>query len=281
MRVIEEQSADRLWSEAEALFSQREVENNGVLAILQAICNGQFREPAPWLWSVRHGDALLGLALRTPPLALHLSTMPAAACDALAAALVERGSLPLELMGSREAVDCVVAGLARRGRIESDVITELRQFELREVSPAPAVAGAMRAASDRDVTLICATLDAFEREATPSEAGKRDLRALAERMLARAAAFFWEDGGACVSFAAWQRRVGRGVSIGPVYTPPALRGHGYATALVAALSQHMLDSGCAYTCLFTDLANPTSNNIYPKVGYRALGDARYVSVRPA
>jgi hypothetical protein len=139
----------------------------------------------------------------------------------------------------------------------------------------------MRIASDRDVTVISSMLDGFEREATPSEAAKRDLRALAERMISRAAAFFWEDGGGSVSFAAWQRRVGRGVSIGPVYTPPSLRGHGYATALVAALSQHMLDSGCSYTCLFTDLANPTSNSIYPKVGYRALGDARYVHVRPA
>jgi predicted GNAT family acetyltransferase len=281
MRVIEEQSADRLWPEAEALLSQREVANNGVLAILQAICSGQFREPAPWLWSVRDGDALLGLALRTPPLALHLSTMPAAACDALAAALIERGILPLELMGSREEVDCTVAGLARRTRIEVDVITELRQFELREVSSAPAVSGAMRVAGERDVALISSMLGAFEREATPSEAAKRDLRALAERMVSRATAFLWEQGGDCVSFAAWQRRVGRGVSIGPVYTPPLLRGHGYATALVAALSQHMLDSGCAYTCLFTDLANPTSNSIYPKVGYRALGDARYVNVRSA
>jgi predicted GNAT family acetyltransferase len=281
MRVIEEQSADRLWPEAEALFSQREVENNGVLGILQAICNGQFREPAPWLWGVRDGDQLLGVALRTPPLALNLSTMPPAACDALAGALIERRLLPLALMGSREEVDCVVAGLARRTRVEADVITELRQFELREVSPAPAVSGAMRVASDHDLALLISMLNAFEREATPSEAGKRDLRAVAVRMISRATAFVWDDGGVCVAFAAWQRRVGRGVSIGPVYTPPALRGRGYATALVAALSQHMLDSGCAYACLFTDLANPTSNSIYPKVGYRALGDARYVNVRPA
>jgi predicted GNAT family acetyltransferase len=41
---------------------------------------------------------------------------------------------------------------------------------------------------------------------------------------------------------------------------------------VAALSQHLLDEGFAFTSLFTDLANPTSNQIYMKIGYQPLAD---------
>jgi len=41
---------------------------------------------------------------------------------------------------------------------------------------------------------------------------------------------------------------------------------------VAALSQHLLNTGRAFCTLFTDLANPTSNHIYQEIGYRRLGD---------
>jgi uncharacterized protein len=280
MRLTEAESAAGLLADAQDFLSQREVENSRVLAILEALCQGQFAEPAPWLWCVREGASVRGVALRTPPLALHLSTMEPTACDAVASAVAGRGLLPLELIGSRAEVDGVLDGLSRRRAIVIDVINEMRQFELREVTPAPATPGLMRLASAAEASLIASLLDAFEREAVPHEVGRRDLRALAERMIARGAAFFWEDTGVCVALAAWQRRVGRGASIAPVYTPPELRSRGYATALVAALSQHMLDSGCEYTSLFTDLANPISNGIYPKVGYRVLCDARYVSVRP-
>ncbi len=68
------------------------------------------------------------------------------------------------------------------------------------------------------------------------------------------------------------RPTAHGISVGPVYTPPSLRGRGYATALVAELSQHLLDSGYQFTTLFTDLANPTSNSIYQKIGYQPVCD---------
>ena len=57
-----------------------------------------------------------------------------------------------------------------------------------------------------------------------------------------------------------------------VYTPPAYRRRGYATANVAAVSQRALEAGHAYCCLFTDLANPISNSIYQKIGYRPICD---------
>jgi predicted GNAT family acetyltransferase len=59
--------------------------------------------------------------------------------------------------------------------------------------------------------------------------------------------------------------------IGPVYTPAADRGQGYASAAVAAVSQRHLDAGVR-PCLFTDQANPTSNRVYEAIGYRPLVD---------
>ena len=63
-----------------------------------------------------------------------------------------------------------------------------------------------------------------------------------------------------------------GVRIGPVYTPPEARNRGYASALVAAISQAQLDAGRRFCFLFTDLANPTSNHIYQMIGYEPVRD---------
>ncbi len=75
-----------------------------------------------------------------------------------------------------------------------------------------------------------------------------------------------------VSLAGKTRPMPHGIVIGPVYTPPELRGHGYASAVTAGLSQHLLDSGYQFVALFTNLANPISNSIYMKIGYKPLGD---------
>jgi predicted GNAT family acetyltransferase len=63
---------------------------------------------------------------------------------------------------------------------------------------------------------------------------------------------------------AWWARPGRCPRTrgGPVYTPPYLRGKGYATAGVALLSRIILGKGNVYCALFADLENPVSNGIY-------------------
>jgi hypothetical protein len=62
------------------------------------------------------------------------------------------------------------------------------------------------------------------------------------------------------------------IRIGPVYTPPENRRRGYASALVADLSQAQLDRGKAFTYLYADRDNETSNSIYQKIGYRVVAE---------
>jgi predicted GNAT family acetyltransferase len=38
------------------------------------------------------------------------------------------------------------------------------------------------------------------------------------------------------------------------------------------VSQAALDAGAKHVVLFTDLANPTSNALYPRLGYRPVED---------
>lgn len=83
--------------------------------------------------------------------------------------------------------------------------------------------------------------------------------------------FVWDDNGV-VAMAGRTRPTRAGITIGPVYTPPKFRRRGYATALVAELSQLLLDEGREFVTLFTDLANPTSNKIYQQIGFRPVCD---------
>lgn len=66
------------------------------------------------------------------------------------------------------------------------------------------------------------------------------------------------------------------MSIGPVYTPPELRRRGCATGLVAEMSRPALAEGRVACTPLTDLANPTSNHIYERVGYRRIGTTRHI-----
>jgi predicted GNAT family acetyltransferase len=65
-----------------------------------------------------------------------------------------------------------------------------------------------------------------------------------------------------------------------VYTPPERRGRGYAGATTAAVSQAALDAGVREVVLYTDLANPVSNALYERLGYRGVEDRVILSFDP-
>jgi predicted GNAT family acetyltransferase len=62
------------------------------------------------------------------------------------------------------------------------------------------------------------------------------------------------------------------VRVDPVYTPAPLRGRGYAGAVTVEASRAALTAGATDVVLFTNVANPTSNALYQKIGYRPVTD---------
>jgi uncharacterized protein len=85
--------------------------------------------------------------------------------------------------------------------------------------------------------------------------------------------WLWEYGGEVVALTGHGGLTPNGIRIGPVYTPPARRGRGYATSLVAAQVTWLLARGHRFCFLYTDLANPTSNNIYRRIGFEQVVEA--------
>lgn len=75
-----------------------------------------------------------------------------------------------------------------------------------------------------------------------------------------------------MSLAAFSRPIAGASRVGPVYTPPAVRGRGYAAGVTHAASGAAHAAGAREVLLFTDLANPTSNGIYQRAGYVPVED---------
>ena len=146
----------------------------------------------------------------------------------------------------------------------------LRLYQLRQVIPPPTVNGRIRLVADSDANILRGWIHKFNADIgepqTEEDESKTFQRLLADRRL-----YVWEDRDLC-SIAAWGGPTSHGVRISLVYTPPELRQKGYATVCVATISQLMLDSGKKFCCLFTDLANPTSNRLYQRIGYEQICD---------
>lgn len=237
-------------------------------------------EPAAYV-TVETGDGtVVGAAMRTPPFPIFLSPMPPAAVDAMVATLLNACPDAAGVTGPVVEADSFAAEWSLRSGQAATIAMRQRAFRLDAVIEPRSVAGSARLAGERDAELLLAWEDAFGREAEPTATGSSEGEAgrterHRQRVAARIAeerAFLWEVDGAPVSYVGANVPVADVVRVGPVYTPPEHRGHGYASALVADVSQYALDAGAVACSLFTDLANPTSNKIYQAIGYRPVAD---------
>jgi len=213
--------------------------------------------------------------LRTPPYNPVLSeVVDVAAVDVLVDAL--RDEPYPGVIGPKEVAARFAAQWHRRTGATVRLVMEERIFALDRVTPPPRpAAGGWRTARPDDRELVARWAVAFVAEAgVPDQPPLDDPLATADRWIAGISRqlYLWEDGGRPVSIVGAGGETPNGIRIGPVYTPPDQRGHGYATSLTAAASQDQLDRGRRFCFLFTDLANPTSNRIYQQIGYRPVTD---------
>jgi uncharacterized protein len=236
----------------------------------------RFIDPPPYFAVVRRGSELLAAALMTPLHNLVVyagdETGSARAFDRVAFDLRQHNWPVPGVLGPRAAALAFAGAWQRLCGQGYTLAVHERVYELRQVVPPSQPDGKMRLAGPADLDLLTGWLLSFHREAVPQEPiSPDDARASAQMKIDDQDLFVWDAAGP-VALAGRNRPTPHGYCIGPVYTPPQFRGRGYATALTAALSQLLLDSGKQFTCLFTDLANPTSNSIYQKIGYTPVCD---------
>jgi len=255
-----------------------EARHNLLLGIAGTLVAAPERYEDKRFWVVSDGGEVVGAAVRTPPYNLIVAKpRDSEALGVLADAIEDE--IP-GVTGARPEADEFARVWCGRRSLTPTVTRRMGVFALERMRAVPQAPGGPRPATREDEPLLLEWMDAFGREALEEgDPGRVEARAAVEHRLDGADGGFllWEDGGEPVSLAAWGGPTPNGIRIGPVYTPPPLRGRGYATALVAELSRMLLDSGRSFCFLFTDLANPTSNAIYRRIGYVRVCDAAMIA----
>lgn len=276
MRVVEHPTAGALLAHAGSMLERNEAENGLVLGLLAAPPARMTAEPA-WV-SVDDEDGPVAVAMRTPPFNLLLARAPEGAIGPLVDALAARDDELPGVTGPAAAARAFAERWARARAVTTAETMRQGLYELTGVvPPEPRAPGALRVARAEDVDLVASWFAAFAVEAGLPAHEHEILRGSAAARVAGGGLFVWEDGGAPVCMASLQGATRHGIRVTFVYTPPGRRGRGYASACVAAVSERALASGKRFCTLYTDLANPTSNAIYQRVGYSRIGESVMVA----
>jgi uncharacterized protein len=274
VRVARHGDAEAFLRRARSWLTLTEAEHTLVLGI--ALHHDASDEPA-YFATVEQDGAVVGCAVRTPPRNLVVTRMPPSSV----APVVYDVSACFDDLPGVVGPPAAAREFARqwcdlRGCTSDDAMQQ-RIYRLERVlPPAREAPGALRIATERDTALVTSWVACFAAEASTP------LDNVAARVAARIAAremALWHDGQPR-SLAGYAGRSPNGVRIGYVYTPPEWRGRGYASACTAALSRHALYNGAQFCCLYTDLANPTANAIYQRIGYEPVGDSVDIHFAP-
>lgn len=262
-------SIKEFWQCAQNYLLQYEAEHNALLGVLHTLLHHPERYPEPpYLALIQADDQILAIAIRTPPNSLLLSKVQNWNALNLIAQDLQHEQLPgVEgLVAETEAFVQIwqtLTGQTYQQGVES------RIYQLNQVEPVTTAKGYLRLATPGDRPLLLKWVAAFNAEIDIMS--DEEIKRRVDVELKRQSTYLWEDG-VPVSMVGGRQFSSTAARIAPVYTPPEYRRKGYATAGVAALSQKLLDQGCDRCFLFTNLANPTSNAIYQKIGYRPVCD---------
>ncbi|MEU9335349.1 GNAT family N-acetyltransferase [Streptomyces sp. NPDC048290] len=192
--------------------------------------------------------------------------------ESLVGHLAGRGPALPSVVAERRTGEAFVAAWRRRTGDSASLRVELGLYRLGTLTPPdPFPEGHARPAGDADhehVMQWCRELAAYFGEDVTINAETWARTRFGEKRY-----LYWENpDGVPVAMAGANPLVGGQVRIDPVYTPEELRGRGYGAAVTVAVSRAALDAGAQEVVLYTNLANPTSNALYQRLGYESIAE---------
>jgi GNAT superfamily N-acetyltransferase len=267
---------------ARPLLEPDPVRHTLVLTVLDSVCRAAFVPVA--MLTVHDGGRVVGALLRTVDRPALVSGLPPRCAAVAADALLRHDLDPGGAQGPEPEAAAFAAAWSARTGAAVEVGLRLRLFALEELRPPAGVPGSARAVAADDeagIDLLAAWRKAFDVELDGAWPHAHTPRHDVVRALVTGAGeLLWEVDGVPVAQAS-ARAVAAGMSrIGPVYTPPEHRCRGYAAAATTAAARWAQDRGARHVLLFTDLANPTTNRLYPRLGFRPRHDASELRFTP-
>lgn len=204
---------------------------------------------------------------------------PRALADTARAAIHASGRPLAGLSGPRRQVEEARRALGLEGAPAAlDHEAELFSLDLAGLRVPPALArGEVRCGppEPREAPLLAEWRVDYAVEtlgATPGEALRGSCAEEVARLTAEGNAFVLRAEGAPVAFSGFNARLPEVVQVGGVFTPPALRGRGYARAAVAGSLLAARAEGVGRAVLFTERENHAARRAYLALGFRVVGD---------
>lgn len=222
---------------------------------------------------MERAGAVEGTFYRLPPRGMSVSPLTEGQADGLADRLVDvLPSLPSVSADHDSATAFAGAWRRRTGVTPRMRDTRLRLYRLGALTPPdPLPAGRGRVLGEGDVAEAmhwCAEFAGAVGEEAGWDAGTWERSRFADKRYT-----LWETpDGTPVAVAGMNPLIGGQVQVDVVYTPAHLRGRGYAGAVTAEVSRAALEAGARDVVLFADRANPASNALYRRLGYRTLAE---------
>ncbi|WP_405917775.1 GNAT family N-acetyltransferase [Streptomyces sp. NBC_00728] len=209
---------------------------------------------------------------RPPSRRLTLTALSREQADALAAHLAALGHDLCGVTSDHATATAFAEAWQRHTGATPTLRVRMHLYRLGTLTPPePHPAGRGRIVGERDHEHLMDWCRGFASDV--GEAITIDAGSWAGTRFAEKSYTYWETpDGTPVSMAGANPMVAGMVRVDPVYTPAHLRGHGYAAAVSAEVSRAALAAGATEVVLFTNAANPTSNALYQRLGYRLVTD---------
>lgn len=256
---------------AEPYLLRDEACHHLILGIGAGLMQGTLKPSRPpYLATCEAEGEVVAAAVMTPPHGLVVSKAPDEALRLIARDLYE-GEEPLPGVHGP-------ADESRRFAAEWQALTgqsaradrPQRIYQVEELIEPVGVSGALRRATRADLDLISHWLRDFNAETGAPNPSADEI--IAGRLESPTGGLYlWLDPEP-VSLVGHTGPTRHGVRIGPVYTPPEWRRHGYAAAATAALCRTLLGSGRRFCFLYTDQSNRTAQRVYERIGFRPVCD---------
>lgn len=256
----------------QSLLEEHEAADGLTLGICLRLQGGAANQQDAPLLIVGERDTEIALiAIMTPPFNLIIAYLPelqTAAVEALASFLRQTDWKIPGVVGPAAAAETFALAYGSSYSLQ----VKVRSHRLNSVSQTARTSGTLLCATEEHHALVLGWAVEFHAEATPQDPSSGLADTVRDGIKNKEFYIFLNDTGAPVSMVKKARPTRQTIAVNFVYTPAQYRGHGYASAAVATLSQQLLDEGFSHCMLFTDLANPTANSIYKKIGYKPVVD---------
>jgi GNAT superfamily N-acetyltransferase len=273
-------SAEEVLKECREWLRQDEVSNALVLAVMQRLADlGSGGYAGCFFAEAKLGVVRLALACQAPgkPLMLASPALPEALGPLAKEWVSTLGQNPAlaalrvvgEPINARAFAEKALSFLPNVHSIQS-----IHEMQILQILQAPAlkapVGGTSRLANDDELPLLSRWGMGFAKDAGLTDT-QEQVSTRFSLALQRGELFVWEDIGELRSMCVLSQTGTGSARISAVYTPPAERGQGYGSAIVAEAARKAFAEGAKQVSLYVE--KPEVRRLYERTGFTLVGEA--------